>query len=538
VALVLGLISGTLRGLVLPLATVATSVIWTFGAIALLERPLTVLTLLLAPTLVAIGSVYGLHVVNRYEEEAQHAGGRRAVVARCQQHMIVPVLISGITTVVGFAALLITDVPAVFEIGTFSVLGVASVTVITLTGIPAALMLLPHREPGQERRLALAGRFEAVLDRALGRLAGFTCRYSKAVMICAFVATLGATAMIPRIEIDTDYLSYFDRDAPVRREFEAINRLLSGVVPLFVVIDGPGAGSLRDPSLLRAIEELQHKLDTTPGVSRTLSVIDSLRILNRAVSGDDPDEQRIPDSRAAVTELLFMLPKSDSQRFITIDHSRANLIVRTGQVGSAAMRELFDGIMAVVEDGSLPAELRVEVTGNALLLNRAADGVAIRQPLTVGLAAMTIFLLLSVGLRSVRLGWVAMIPNVVPVLIFFGVLGTGISPLSLPTSLIGSVALGIAIDATAHYIVRYRAERQAGLAPEDAVDRCTRGVGRAITIATIMLTLGFLSVTFSQFATLREFGFLSALTMAVCGVTDLVLLPAVLIAVERRRPSS
>ncbi|MGE4607484.1 MAG: MMPL family transporter [Myxococcota bacterium] len=536
VALVLGVISGTVRGVVLPLATVATSVIWTFGAIALLERPLTVLTVLLAPTLVAIGSVYGLHVVNRYEEELRQGGDRRAVVARCQRHMIVPLLISGITTIVGFAALLITDVPAVFEIGTFSVLGVASVTAISLTGIPAALILLPHREPGQQRRLALAGRFETVLDRALQRLARFSTRRSKAVMVIAFVVTLAAAAMVPQIEIDTDYLSYFDRDAPVRREFETINRLLSGVVPLFVVIDGPGAGSLREPAVLRAIEELQRKLDAIPGVSRTLSMIDSLRMLNRAVSGDDPDEQRIPETRAAVTELLFMIPKADSQRFVTIDHSRANVIVRTGQVGSAAMRDLFHRIMVVVDDGLLPSELRVRVTGNALLLNRAADGVAIRQPLTVGLAAMTIFLLLTVGLRSFRLGLVAMIPNVVPVLIFFGVLGTGISPLSLPTSLIGSVALGVAIDATAHYIVRYRAERQAGLSPEDAVERCTRGVGRAIAIATTMLTLGFLSVTFSQFATLREFGYLSAMTMGVCGVTDLVLLPAVLVAVDRRSP--
>ncbi len=534
VGAVLALVSGTVRGVVLPLATVAISIVWTFGAIALLNRPLTVLTVLLAPTLVAIGSVYGLHVVNRYEEEVQRGGDRRAVVARCQQHMIVPLLISGITTVVGFAALLITDVPAVFEIGAFSVLGVASVTAIALAGIPAALMLLPHRSPRQPRRLEFAARFETVLDRGLARLADLTCRHSKGVMVVAAITTLGAAAMIPQIEIDTDYLSYFDRDAPVRSEFDTINRLLSGVVPLFVVIDGPGTGSLREPSALREIERLQRRLDGVPGVSRTLSIIDSLRMLNRAVSGDDPEQERIPQTRAAVTELLFMLPKTDSQRFLTIDHSRANLVVRTGQVGSAAMRDLFERITAVVEDASLPADFRVQVTGNALLLNRAADGVAIRQPLTVGLAAMTIFLLLTVGLRSFRLGLVAMVPNVVPVLIFFGVLGTGISPLSLPTSLIGSVALGVAIDATAHYIVRYRAERQAGMTAEEAVERCTRGVGRAIAIATIMLTLGFLSVTFSQFATLREFGFLSALTMAVCGITDLMLLPAVLIAVDRR----
>ena len=137
--------------------------------------------------------------------------------------------------------------------------------------------------------------------------------------------------------------------------------------------------------------------------------------------------------------------------------------------------------------------------------------------------------LLSVGLRSVRLGAVAMLPNVVPVLVFFGLLGLGAAPLSLPTSLIGSVALGIAIDATAHYLVRYRAERAAGAGPEQAVALTGLNVGRPVAIAALMLTLGFLSVSASEFATLRQFGALTAFTMAACAATDLLLLPAVLV---------
>jgi len=117
----------------------------------------------------------------------------------------------------------------------------------------------------------------------------------------------------------------------------------------------------------------------------------------------------------------------------------------------------------------------------------------------------------------------------VPVLIFFGVLGLGAAPLSLPTSLIGSVALGIAIDATAHYLVRYRAERLAGADPEQAVARTGLQVGRPVAIAALMLTLGFLSVSASEFATLRQFGLLTAFTMATCAATDLLLLPAILV---------
>ena len=147
----------------------------------------------------------------------------------------------------------------------------------------------------------------------------------------------------------------------------------------------------------------------------------------------------------------------------------------------------------------------------------------------MALAALTILLVIAIGLRSPRLGAVAMIPNLIPVLLFFGLLGLGVAPLSLPTSLIGCVALGIAIDDTVHFMVRYREERGRGASPEEAAARCTLLVGRPIAVTSFVLVAGFLVVTFSDFATLQEFGWLSAITMAICLVNDLVLLPALLV---------
>ena len=196
------------------------------------------------------------------------------------------------------------------------------------------------------------------------------------------------------------------------------------------------------------------------------------------------------------------------------------------------MRRLTRRIEETIAYTGLPDGLTAVVTGNAILLNRAADGVARSQPLTVGLAAGTIFVLLAIGLRSVRLGLVAMIPNVVPVVIFFGVLGMGVAPLSLPTSLIGCMAMGIAIDDTVHYLVRYRAERRVGRDARQAVLRASRFVGRPIAITSAVLSFGFLMVTLSEFATLQEFGLLSAATMGICLVTDLILLPAILVRAQ------
>jgi predicted RND superfamily exporter protein len=526
-AVVLYLVFGTVRGVVLPLATVGTATLWTFATLAWLGRPLNVLTTLLAPTLIAVGSVYGVHVVARFEEELTKAGDPREAALRCLSHMRLPVNVAGATTVIGFAALLLSDVPAVRELGAFSALGIASVTLLSLTALPAALTLA--RPVPVERGGAFADRLARRLDAGLLGVGRFSVRRATWLLAGWLLIALGAAAVLPRIVIDTDYLSYFDEDEPVRVDFDAVNRLLSGAVPIYVPLRTEKAGSFREPEILRAVETLQERAGALPSVGRTQSLVDTVRVLNRALSRDDPAEERIPPTRGGVAELLFLAPKGHLDRFTNVNHSRANLLVRTGAVGTSEVRALSERLQALLADGILPAGVEAGVTGNAILLARSADGIARSQPASVALAAGAILLLITLGLRSPKLGAVAMVPNVLPVLLFFGLLGAGVAPLSLPTSLIGSVALGIAIDDTVHLLVRYREERRSGASPDDAVVLATRRVGRPVAITSAMLVAGFCVVSLSGFATLREFGLLSALTMGICLTSDLLLLPALLV---------
>ncbi|HEY8154321.1 MAG TPA: MMPL family transporter [Myxococcota bacterium] len=530
IAAVLTFCLGSWRGVVLPMASVLIATLWTFGAIALLGRPLTILTVILAPNLIAIGSVYGVHVITRYEEEGLSVADSPAAALRCLEHITTPVLISGLTTAIGFGALLVTDVPAVYELGAFSVLGVASVTLLSISAVPAALALLPlparAARPGFVRRAS--ARIQAGFGAVLRVFNHSSARYSRSVIAVWALLSLLAACLVPRMRVDTDYLSFFDERSQVRRDFEAVNRLLSGAVPIYVVIGGDGSGAMREPEALRAVERLEREVEKLPGVTHATSIVEVVRALNRAVEAGDPAQERIPETRAGVAELLQLVPKGDAQRLLTTDHARANLIVRTGTVGSEAVRALAASLERSAAAAQLPAPLTSIVTGNAILLSRSADGIASGQMQAVCLAAGSIFLLILAGLRSLPLAVIAMIPNVVPVLLFFGLLGAGIAPLSLPTSLIGSVALGIAIDDTVHYIVRYRAERMAGRDPDQASRQASQSVGTAIVTTCAMLVAGYSIIALSGFATLREFGLLSAGTMLLCLVTDLILLPALL----------
>ncbi len=529
------LLTGARRNVVIPIANSLVAIVWVFAAMVATGHSLSILTGLLAPMLLAIGSVYGIHAISRYEEEAARCSDPKTAVEAALRQLVVPVIIAGVTTDAGFAALLVSDVPAVRELGWFSMLGVSSITVLTLTAVPALLVGMPLRGRAGAGGVPSQGRHRAAealnrsLETGLAALAGFVSRKSGPIVVVAVLLGLLAVAAIPHIVIDTDYLSYFDERDPVRRDFEAVNRLLAGAIPIYVALDAPEPGGFRQPEVLALVEDLQQRVAKIPGVSHTLSSLDTLRRLNRAFAADDPQAERIPETRGAVSELLFMMPKADGSQFMTINHGRANLIVRTGEVGSAAIARLASQLESAVSATPWPQGFGWSVTGNTILLSRSADGIARSQPLSVCLAAAAIFVLVAGGLRSLTLGAIAMVPNLLPVLLFFGLLGAGAAPLSLPTSLIGCIALGVAIDDSVHYLVRYRKERERGADPTRAVAICGSQIGRPIALTSLVIALGFLAVVFSEFASLREFGFLSAATMAICLCTDLVLLPALLI---------
>lgn len=530
-AFTLWIMSGSARGVMLPLLSCLMATLWVFGALATLQIDINLITLVLGSMMICVGSVYGVHLYARYEVIAASQASARDSALECLRYSRTPVVMAGFTTCIGFAALLLTDIPATNELGAFSILGVASVTLISLTGIPAALVLLPEPTPAVASAIGVrvSSWFGHRIDRVLEGIADLATQRANAILVVSGALTIGAIAVIPRIAIDTDVITFFLDDSPVRTDFAAVNELLTGAVPIYVLASGQHEGTFREPETLHAIERLQAQLEAVPGVSQVLSSVDLIRVANRAMSGGDAEAARIPETRAAVAEATFLLPKSKLRTFATSNHSRGNLIVRTGQAGSAAVRALEERLYDVLDRADLPEGFTTGVTGNAILLNRSADGISRNQATQVGFAAGTILLLICAVFRSIRIGLTSMVPNIIPVLLFFGVLGLGVAPLSLPTSLIGSIALGIAIDDTMHFLVAYQTRRERGLDSTEAARQCIRQVGRPIVMTSVMLVVGFLVILVSGFATLREFGYLTALTMAICLSTDLILLPALLV---------
>lgn len=528
-AFVVFLMTGSMRGVLLPLLTCLTSVLWTFGLLAWTGTSINLITLVLAPVLISLGGLYGVHIVERWELERERVTNARDAALATLNHVFLPEFLSGVTTTVGFAALVPGGIPGVEQLGMYAFFGASMLTIISLAGIPAVLALLPLPKAPRHRGSRTGEAFGRRLDDALVGLARACEVHATPAIAVWALATAIAFASLPFIVVDTDYLTFFDESSDVRQDFATVNQRLIGPVPLYVELRGAEEGTFREPGNLRKLEALQQALDGVAGVSATLSMVDVLKQLNRALERGDPAQERIPDSREEVADLVFMAPRHEFRRFADSNHSAANLIVRTAELGSHAIRALVERIEGEVAKLGLEPALDVEVTGNAVVLNRSADALAGNQVSSIVFASLTIFALVYAVFRSARFAVLVMVPNVTPVILFFGLLGLGVAPLSLPTSMIGCTVLGIAVDDTIHTLVSYRRLRGRGATPEQAVLVTTREVGRPMVISSLMLMAGFLTITISGFATIREFGWLSALTIVICLAADLIMLPAVLV---------
>jgi predicted RND superfamily exporter protein len=523
--------TGSLRAGLVPVGVALTATIWTFGFLAALGEPLNLITIVLGPMLLAMSAVYGVQVLARYDLLAAEIGDAQRAAEDCIRDVALPEMISGVTTIIGFASLLIAPQPAVQDFALFSIFGVSAMQLIAVTGLPALLAMLPLpavAAAGDAAPAASTGTVARAIDVFLERMATLATTWPMTILIVWTVVIGAAAAAIPFTVVDTDYLSFFDPRSDVRRDFARASDRLVGAAPIYVMVSGPGEGTFREPANVQALERLQRLVDDVPGVSATLSVVDFLAIMNRAFEGGDAAAERVPTTREEISHLLFMIPKTKLRRFANTNHSRANLLVRTAVSGSAGVGALRQRLDDAIVAAHLPPDLTAVVTGNTVVFAEASDGIAGNQLSSMVLSAVSILLLMVLSLRSFGVGLVAMAPNLGPVVVFFGLLGAGLANLSLPTSLIGSVALGIALDDTAHFIVNYQRMRADGLDAAAAAARCLRELGLPIVTTSLMLTTGYLVLMFSGFATIRQFGWLSALTIQICLWGDLLMLPALL----------
>jgi uncharacterized protein len=518
VVTVLAISFRTIRGVMLPLTAVSIGVVWTLGVMVLTGRDINMGTLVLPPLLMAIGIAYSIHIVSRYYLEVESDRSELEMVAAAMDHSRLPVSIASLTTLIGFATLIFNPIVAIRDFGTYAVFGLAAIFLMAMFFLPAALAILPRPQRGTH-----GSDFTGFVGDTLERLGTFAINRRWLVLAAAAVISVIGGWYASAIRVETDYLSFFADDSPIRAENRRIAEALGGTQPMYVVVDGEAPGAISSIPMLVAIRDLQEFIVEQPGIDTSFSFADYLSLVHGALNPDS--KHPLPVAEADLQQILVFLNPEDVAPVVTRDFRRANILVRSNLSGSAEV----NGFVRDVEEYArtrFPRGVDVRVTGSVVLLNRSADTLARGQIIGLVQVLVVLLILMSTLFLSLRAGLMSLVPNVFPIVVLFGLMGwSGIS-LNVATAMIAVIAIGIAVDDTIHYLTTFNREIRLSGDQRQAVIRVAREVGRPIVFTSVALFFGFLIVCLSNFKPIQHFGLLAGATMAVALFSDLILLPA------------
>ncbi len=535
IMVVLFLCFRSVRGVLLPTLTVIMSLIWILGVMVLCGSPLSLGSVMLPVLVLVIGTAYSLHVMAEYYELARPGRPIDEVALETLRGVAAPVLIAASMTFLGFFSQIVTQIVSVREMGIYSSVGIIFSAVLSLTLVPAllALLRLPTRQ-GED--------FSPGLSAALRRLVQREIRHRYAVLAGAVLLALLSAWQIPSIQVGSNFLSVFREDHPIRQAANIISRHLAGSLAFYVVIDGSEQDLIKQWDTLRRIKDLQLYLDSLPGVDKTTSFVDFVEAVDNALQSLPPEEGADapppPEKKTTFWDNPAQLPDALQMIFLNsnmvsgfVNHptySRSNILVRTSLSKPSEIADLVEKIQAFAREHFPPAELNAHPTGSLILYTRTTGGLISGEVQSLALTGGVIFLIMWAMFLSIRVGIIGMIPNLYPILVLFGLMGVTGVILSISTSTIASIALGLAVDDTIHIMHKLSGEVRTTADQEAALLDCVGTVGKPTFYVALLFFLGFLTLCFSTFVPVQEFGFLSAITIIVGLASEVVLLPSLL----------
>jgi diguanylate cyclase (GGDEF)-like protein len=453
------------------------------------------------------------------------------VTALTFSYIAFPTFLAVLTTIIGLGSLLVNRITMIREFALFSCFGMFSLLAIVLTFLPAALALVPISKEKQAEKDASPSLFQRYID----KIVELNLTHQKITLPVIGVVVLICLIGIFRIRVETNPVGYLKDDTAVKRNFEDIYRHLSGSFPINVAMGGPEANYFEDPAHLADIVRLQAFLEKLPGVDKTVSFADYLTLVNYALNKFEQQYYVLPQEgfevRMAINNFTTMLGEDMLKRFMSPDFSKTNILLLTHISSSRDFVQAREEILAYVKT-EFSNDLVWDVTGLGMAISASSELLTAGQIKSLSITMILVFGIMFALFLSVKVGLIAVVPNIFPIIINFGIMGWFGIELSMVTSLIASIAIGLAVDDTIHYLVRYNREFKTDLDEKRAIRDTLTHVGKPITFTTITLCVGFSVLLFSSFKPTAIFGVMMVITSLSALIGDLILLPSLIQHVE------
>jgi predicted RND superfamily exporter protein len=526
----------TLRGVLVPMGVTFLAVLWTLGLMAATGYTISAVGAML-PTLIGVVCFSdAVHVMGHYYEQAQGGAGRREVLVDTMEHMLVACFLTSLTTAIAFGSLATAELSSVKEFGVWAAIGIMLGYCLINALTPIILSWLPLPSARVQRR------YEGSL---CSRLLTWTVRINRVrgPWVLAVVGILIVLSVIAarKLRVETSVACFLPKSAPSMQAFAISQKKLAGFGSVEVDLTGP-KGCFRKPWGLKEVQKVERFLEDKcqDKVKVAHSIVDLLQWTHECVEETDEDLLSDPDAAGLIAEYWYLFSNSENANFLARFLKEGKNEEGTGGSGKVVATARVSARLRVPGSGeklefvnelkkylatNLDKRLRYSISGEADRIHKQIESVLDSLTHSFGWTLLFITILMSWQLRSLKSGLLSMIPNLLPVIMTLGIMGAGDVSLNFGTVMIASIAIGIAVDDTIHFMVRYRRELQADPDRDKAVENTIMQSGRAMVFTSITMTAGCALFLLSGFAPSRQFGFLMAFTMITALIADLLVLP-------------
>lgn len=522
----------TFQGMMLPVLTAILAVVWSLGLMGTLRIPLDPFNTTTPILILAVAAGHAVQILKRYYEEYERHRDAHAAL-RVAVAKVGPVMLTaGTIAALSFFSLTAFRTNTIRNFGLLAGFGIVATLFVELTLTPAVRAMLAAPLPREIVGEARSGR---LLSRILTRIALVVSTKPRLVLLVATLVSLLAAIAATRIHVDTSFKRQFPAGHTVRIADDVLARTFSGTSTLVFLVEGAAPNALHDPAALTAIDRLQRFVETDASVGKTLSIVDYLKEMHRALNGGDPAFTAVPSSADLVGQYLFLYGMSggpedlDSQ--IDSDHRRAAVRVflrnDSTDYGEHLLARVRDHIAATFPPG-LSVRYSGTIASSAALTETMVSG----KILNMLQIALIIVLVSGLVLRSLLGGVLVATPLAIAVLVNFGAMGLLGIPLDIMTSPIAAMAVGIGSDYAVYFMFRFREELAVSRTQQLALASTMQTSGKAIVYVSSAIAGGYMVLCVSGFVFHLELGMLVALAMVISSLAAITVLPALLLVTQ------
>lgn len=533
-------------GVVLPFTTLVLADVWILGLMGHLGVKLTVIGISLPPLMIAVGSSYSIHILNRFSLDSGFIRERGPVdgIRVSLKSISVTLALASLTTMIGFATLVSNQVSAIREWGVFSAIGTLFAVIIATTLIPALYIIVP----GASRSLARkdAGGGCSPVDVITGAMAQLSTGHSRAVVSIVGVLLLFSVAGAMFLKTETSISAYFSPNDPINVGARTISERFGGSMGLNILIDSGHPDGVKDPNFLRTVESIRTWLISEEKrrlqIGRTDSFTDVIKRMHMAMNNNDPAFYDIPNSQTDIVDYLEIYSGDDTnsdgrpddfEPYVDPEFRTLNLFARMHEkegapLSTSRLNEIISEIRAGVAPVLLKYGYGLKISGEPIIITRLAHHVVTGQLMSLLLSLTVVGIIVTLLFKNFKAGLVSLIPIGIAVTLNFGIMGWAGIRLDIATAIIASITIGIGVDNTIHFLNTYRHHRADGHDMDRTIVLTLTTAGRAIIYTALALILGFAVLIVSSFKPILFFSILVGITFIATTIGALLVLPSVI----------